>query len=478
MNHTIRKSILVLDWFWISTAFSFAYALRYKYFGFGVGSWTSFRDFLPALASALLIWTALYLSKNLEGFRGGWHLPTVFSQILVGVFYLMAFLLALAFLQRHYYSRLLLLYLACLLPVGLVAIRCVARWVISSGLWTGVNRRAVILGSGHLAHELAYKISRHPEMLLEVVGLIYPVGSDSLNGSTTRDQELISLQSLNVRAFLQQKNVTELIVVMPQPTGVEVEKVISKCREVGMVVRLVPQWYELYVSEAQMIEVDGVPLISLEERNVSAIALGLKRTADLIGGMFFALVSSPVLLMAVVSLKRHGGRAFSEEPRCGKAGVAFRMFRLNVDRESPGPSRLKRLLARLSLTELPQLWNVLRGDMSLVGPRPESPERVRHYSDWQRQRLSVKPGLTGLAQVHGLREQHSSEEKARFDLEYIFHCSLFLDFSLILQTAWTLAIRLLNLPETKRPTSTDVHGTIRLPLKEVLHADSSQSSAD
>ena len=100
------------------------------------------------------------------------------------------------------------------------------------------------------------------------------------------------------------------------------------------------------------------------------------------------------------------------------------MFRLNVDRDNPGPHRFDKLLVRLSLTELPQLWNVLRGEMSLVGPRPESAERVRHYSDWQRQRLCVNPGLTGRAQVHGLREQHSSEEKARFDLEYIFHWSL------------------------------------------------------
>ena len=314
-------------------------------------------------------------------------------------------------------------------------------------------------------------------MLLEVVGLIYPANSDSLNGLTTRDQELISLQSLNVRAFLQQKNVAELIVVMPQPTGVEVEQVISKCREAGMVVRLVPQWYELYVSEAQMIEVDGVPLISLEERDVSAIALGLKRTVDLIGGIVLALLSSPVLLMAAVSLKRHGG-AFREELRCGKAGVAFRMFRLNVDRENPGPSALQRLLARLSLTELPQLWNVLRGEMSLVGPRPESPERVRHYSDWQRQRLSVAPGLTGLAQVHGLREQHSSEEKARFDLEYIFHWSLFLDFSLILQTAWTLVVRLLKPLTNNAKPVVEVPAAVKIDIKEMLNADSTQSSAD
>jgi lipopolysaccharide/colanic/teichoic acid biosynthesis glycosyltransferase len=83
----------------------------------------------------------------------------------------------------------------------------------------------------------------------------------------------------------------------------------------------------------------------------------------------------------------------------------------------------------------------VRGDMSLVGPRPESAERIKHYSDWQRQRLKVRGGVTGLAQVHGLREQHSSEDKARFDLQYIFNWSPLLDLSLILQTVWTLLFR-------------------------------------
>jgi hypothetical protein len=82
------------------------------------------------------------------------------------------------------------------------------------------------------------------------------------------------------------------------------------------------------------------------------------------------------------------------------------MFRLDVDRENPSLNGIEKLLLRLSLTELPQLWNVLRGEMSLIGPRPESPERAGHYSDWQRQRLSFNPGLTGLAQLHGRRDRH------------------------------------------------------------------------
>jgi lipopolysaccharide/colanic/teichoic acid biosynthesis glycosyltransferase len=419
----------------------------------------------------------LYLSKDLDGFTGGWHLPTVFSQIMIAVLYMMAFLLALAFLQKHYYSRLLLLYLACLLPIGFIIIRCSARWVIASRSWSGAVRRAVILGSGHLAQELAFKISRHPELLLEVVGLLYPSGSDSSNGVAVPFEDLTSLPSLNVHNLLKEKNVKELIVVMPQPNGSDTEKVISKCREAGMVIRLVPQWYELYVSEAQMIEVDGVPLISLEERNVPAAALAMKRTVDLIGGSILAVLTLPILLVAVLKLNRRHGRAVTKEQRCGVLGIDFQMLRLNVDRESATLIGFEKLLARLSLTELPQLWNVIRGEMSLVGPRPEAPERVRHYSDWQRQRLSVAPGLTGLAQVHGLREQHSSEEKARFDLEYIFHWSLFLDFSLILQTAWTLVVRLLK-PRANNVKPVEESAAVTMVIKEMLNADSTQSSAD
>jgi lipopolysaccharide/colanic/teichoic acid biosynthesis glycosyltransferase len=117
------------------------------------------------------------------------------------------------------------------------------------------------------------------------------------------------------------------------------------------------------------------------------------------------------------------------------------MHRLGIHREDPSLDGVERLLAVSSITELPQLVNVLKGEMSLVGPRPESPERVKCYSEWQKQRLNVKPGVTGLAQVHGLRERDSSDAKAYYDLEYILHWSAGGDVSLIVQTAWTLLLR-------------------------------------
>jgi lipopolysaccharide/colanic/teichoic acid biosynthesis glycosyltransferase len=171
------------------------------------------------------------------------------------------------------------------------------------------------------------------------------------------------------------------------------------------------------------------------------------------------LLVSPGLALAALVVYSRKGRAFRTELRCGKDGIPFGMYRLNVERHATSPERYERLLVRWSLTELPQLWNVLRGDMSLVGPRPESPERVKYYSEWQRQRLKVHAGVTGLAQVHGLRDQHPSEDKARFDLQYIFNWSPLLDLSLILQTVWTLLIRGLS----QESASSQAAGFVRTP---------------
>src|SRR5258707_538414 len=352
MKIRLRHTILVLDLAWIALAFMISYALRYRRIVLDAGLSYSLGEYAPVIAAAALIWTFLYLNKNLEGFKGGLHLPTVLSQDMVGVLYLMVFLFALAFLSKHYYSRLVLLYLACVLPFGLIIIRCFARWMLLSA-GRRATRRSVILGGGQLARELASKIARHPELLLEVVGLLYPSGSDSPNGFAASNPELVSLRSLNVLTLLERQRIDELIVVMPQPAGLEVEKLISKCREANICVRVVPHWYELYVSDAQMTEIDGVPLISLEERNISSLAFWLKRVVDLVGGMVLLFVSSPFLLVAIARLRSQKGQALSRELRSGMAGRRFQMFRLNVDRASAALSRFEELLLKFSLTELP-----------------------------------------------------------------------------------------------------------------------------
>src|SRR5271169_6295234 len=177
MNRRYQFTILVLDLIWIVMAFFFAYALRYHRLGLGSESAISFRIFYFITALAVLIWALLSLSRSLDGFQGGWQFSAITSRLTIGVFYLMVFLFAVEYATRHYYPRLLLLYLCFLLLGGFLLIRCGARLMILSRARSGGARRAVILGGGTMALELAEKVSRHPELLLQVVGFLYPSGN-------------------------------------------------------------------------------------------------------------------------------------------------------------------------------------------------------------------------------------------------------------------------------------------------------------
>ena len=437
----IRYWVLAADLLCLFGALVCAIGLRYA----NIIDRISFRDletyFLMVLV-AFVVWILLYFEMSLDGFKGGWHLPSVLSKLIVAVSMLMLVVLAFAFLTQHYYSRLVLLYFVPFFVLGLIGIRCLVRSLVTSRFRSTADDRCVILGNGRVARELAEKVAAHPELHFQVVGLLFPDESDASNGfAASLGTPLVSIKTLQVLELLVRENVQKLIIVMSQPNGLEIEKLIAECRKSSIQVYVVPQWYDLYVSKAELVDIDGLPLLSLAERNPSGTTLALKRAIDVVLSSGLLLLVSPLLLIAALFVYRKKGKAFRAELRCGKEGIPFQMYRLNVERHATNPQRYERLFVRWSLTELPQLWNVLRGDMSLVGPRPESAERTKHYSDWQRQRLKVRGGVTGLAQVHGLREQHSSEDKARFDLQYIFTWSPLLDLSLILQTAWTLLFR-------------------------------------
>jgi lipopolysaccharide/colanic/teichoic acid biosynthesis glycosyltransferase len=456
----IRYGILIADLLWMLVALQIALQLRY-----GTGSVAGGRahllDYALMLSTAALIWLYLYFEMRLDGFQGGWHLPAVITRAIVAVTVLMAFVLASAFLAQHFYSRLVLLYFVCLFAVGLVSIRLAARFLFVSKFHRAGVQRAVILGQGPVALELARKIAAHPEMPFQVAGLLYPRENSGSNGALNgMSGPLTSVNTLQVLQLLVQQKVQKLIMATPQLDGSEVRKLIAGCQKAGVEIYGIPQWYDLYLSKVELIEIDGLPLLSLKERNPSTLDFAVKWGIDLVLSVGILTLLSPVLACAAFLVYWKTGRAFRTELRCGKDGVPFAMWRLNIDRHANDSPPYERILVRWSLTELPQIWNVLRGEMSLVGPRPESAERLKHYSEWQRQRLKVRPGVTGLAQVHGLREQHPSEEKARFDLQYMLHWSPFWDLSLLLQTIWTLLFRGLQQQQNTLPQA-DMHGVPR-----------------
>jgi lipopolysaccharide/colanic/teichoic acid biosynthesis glycosyltransferase len=309
------------------------------------------------------------------------------------------------------------------------------------------------LGNGIIAREIADRIKQHPELRWELVGFLFPSREDigELSRQTERNDQLNALQ---IESLLNQEQVEEIIIASDRLEQAEMLNLIANCRRKGIQISVVPNLYKLYVTRPSLIDLDGLPLLALSESGPALFHRMAKRAFDASLSLIVLILTSPLLVAGAVVLWVQHRRIFDSESRCGRYGQVFQMYRFNSDRAHADISGLERLLQDLSATELPQLINVLKGDMSLVGPRPETEDRVKRYSDWQRQRLVLKPGMTGLAQVHGLRDESSSEDKAYYDLRYMQNWSLLVDASLILQTVWAVTNRFISTPDRKPKPST------------------------
>lgn len=471
----LRNGILVADLVWAAPALIIASALRFGFEGHSRVLWHPFAEFGFEFIAALIVWSLLYERMGLDGFRGGWYFPAIFSRIFLGVSAVMVVMLAAAYLARTLVSRLVLCYFGLLLFVGFAAIRWAVQLVLRSKLITAARRRVVIAGSGRTAVELGRKIERHPEILCHVVGYLRPADTDW--DRTKISAGLIAVQALGIVDLLKAQRADELILVGQSFSRAEMLNLAARCRNEGIHVSLVPELYELYLSKPFLMDLDGLPVLQLPQ-TAPLLGGGIKRSMDLALVFVLAAPAAAILLLSAILLRLQKGSVFRWEVRCGKHGHHFQMLRLNVERETLDPTLLERVLHHLSITELPQLWNVVTGEMSLVGPRPESPWRVQAYTEWERQRLAVKPGITGLAQVHGLRELNSSEDKCRFDLQYILDCSPLLDLSLVLQTIWTLVTRSSHFGTGSDSPEVPQGGDLISMQEVVQHAHRTQSSAD
>lgn len=475
---SLRFRILIVDLTWAAMAMALSYGLRYE------GQWQSparlpAPEFLPFLAFTIIFWTALSSWVHLDGFRGGWRFSAILSQLFPAVLALMLLLFTGCYLARWYTSRLILSVFAIVFFLGLVGIRLFFRGSLESRYRSGAVRKAVIVGSGPIANEIARKIESHPEMLWEVSGFLCPAENAHSVSIVEHAATPINVRSVGIAELLRSHSIHDLIISLPQTEHPQICDLIARCRREGIGINVVPQPYELYLSRPRLLDLDGLPLLKLGGLPEVKGNPVWKRVFDLLVGGFLLLVSGPAILAVAVWFKIRRGRAFRSDNRCGQFGKTFRMYRLNSDRLAVGLPFHEFIMQQSSFTELPQLLNVLQGDMSLVGPRPEGPEKLRHYSDWHRRRLSIKPGITGLAQVHGLREQNSSEDKTRYDLQYLLHRSLFLDISLLLQTISTLALR--SFHRKREPTFPTDRSRVSMPttLEESLsRAHSSQSGTD
>ena len=291
------------------------------------------------------------------------------------------------------------------------------------------------------------------EVLLnkDILGYIADRSSDLIPPSELGYRELGTLENLS--SILEKESITSFIVDQRTVSSDKLHQIEVVCADLMVTLKMIPWSSEIWTDRLVVEIVDGVPLLRVKEllhdRSHSKI---LRRIVDVFGSLIGLVLSAPVIGILVILIKREApGSVFYRQTRLGLKNKPFeiiklRSMRMDAERESGAiwavendTRRLKigEFMRKWNLDELPQFWNVFKGEMSLVGPRPERPEFVEKFRDslhYYNLRHSCKPGMTGWAAVHGLRGDTSLEDRLDFDLYYIEHWSLFLDFKIMLMT--------------------------------------------
>jgi exopolysaccharide biosynthesis polyprenyl glycosylphosphotransferase len=317
--------------------------------------------------------------------------------------------------------------------------------------WAGYQRRAVLVGSGGHIEAVAHALEESGQSRVDVVGFI---------SLTPRpDNGLRSLGRLgDISRVLREQDIDEVIIADPAFPQQEAVELVDQCHQQGVRVRVAPSTMEILVHRAEFVPGESVPLFELKPPVFEGFDFLVKRTFDIVVAAMLLTLLSPVLLAISLAIKLTSrGPLIYRSVRPGIGGVPFHCLKfrtmhrdadqrqLDLEaqneangalfkiRDDPRMTRVGRLLRRFSLDELPQLVNVLRGQMSLVGPRPLPMRDFLRLDEWHKKRYLVMPGITGLWQVSG-RSDLDFDDLVRLDFLYLERWSVFLDLSILVKT--------------------------------------------
>jgi exopolysaccharide biosynthesis polyprenyl glycosylphosphotransferase len=245
--------------------------------------------------------------------------------------------------------------------------------------------------------------------------------------------------------------VSEVFIALPEAQEEQVMGLIERCERIGVTYRVVPRFYHLMSQRVRIENLDSIPLITRPDRRLSFPTYAAKRLLDILLSTAALLVTAPIFLLAAVLIVRDSeGPVFYRQTRVGKHGRPFRMLKFRTmythlsgdarapqDERDPRITRVGRYLRRYSLDELPQLINVLKGEMSMVGPRPEMPFIVEQYGPLERERLRAKPGITGLWQISYARTE-DIHKNIDYDIYYVENRSVLLDVVILFLTVFAV----------------------------------------
>jgi exopolysaccharide biosynthesis polyprenyl glycosylphosphotransferase len=314
------------------------------------------------------------------------------------------------------------------------------------------RHRVLIIGAGMVGKDLQEKIANHSGVHMDIVGFLDD------DPEKTRSDPTVLDNLDNIRKVVTERAIDHVILALPRRVHERVNRLIADLHDLPVRVYVIPDYFALTLYHAVVDEFAGIPMLDLRAPALTEYQRLLKRAFDLMITLALLPIILPLMcLIAIVIRISSPGPVIFKQERAGENGKLFGMFkfrtmvknadelrhlveRVNEDGKvihkthaDPRVTQLGGFLRKSSLDELPQFFNILRGEMSLVGPRPEMPCFVEKYEPWQRKRFAVPPGLTGWWQVHGRSDKpmHLHTEE---DLYYIQHYSPWLDLVILFQT--------------------------------------------
>lgn len=425
---------------------------------FGDARWTTLWQALgiEAVIGAVLYaaaWVTVLWALGLYGSWVRWSLAAELNDILVGSL-LMAFgTMTFLYLVKLDVSRLFLGVVFVGLPLITMAGRLALRSLFGRMRARGHNRSfMVVIGTGAEAQEFADTIARHPELGIEVIGHLRGPHED--DGVVTRE---VLGNGEDLARLFHERVVDEVAICVAPRAATWSEPLIRVAADEGKHVR-VPTRPQAPAFDLQTEELDGLLVRSYVHGPTRMLSLAVKRAMDVVGAAVGLVLLSPIFgVVAIAILVTDGRPIHFHQTRVGLHGRPFTLYKFRSmvkDAEAryqevehlsdtkgaafkliddPRVTRLGAFLRKTSLDELPQLWNVLTGGMSLIGPRPAPPREVAGYDIWHRRRLSMRPGITGLWQIGSRLDDHF-DDRAQLDLAYIDRWSLLLDLRILLMT--------------------------------------------
>ncbi|MGD9001276.1 MAG: undecaprenyl-phosphate glucose phosphotransferase [Anaerolineae bacterium] len=450
--------VIVSDIVLFNASMVLAYWMRYELEWFrDISYYHTLSAYLPfALFFTVLMLLAFRMDQVYRQWPGRQWLDQVYRIINATAKSTVVMLAVTFVLQPLEYSRLLLVEAGLNAIVLLTISRAIQSAVVGRLRARGIGvRRAIIVGAGEIGRTVMRTVVARPGLGYHIVGFVDD-NPEKGNSDIGRFEGLGPVDKLP--DLIEQRNIDEVIITLPWMYHRKIMGVVRTCERRNVSAHIVPDLFQMSLSRVDVDDLGGVPLVGVRDVGFGQQVRTVKRAVDVIGAFLALTLGAPCLglIAAAIRLDSPGPIIF-RQTRVGVNGRLFKMYKFRsmyegaeqqleeirdlseVDgpifkmRDDPRVTRVGRMLRRFSIDELPQFWNVLLGDMSLVGPRPPLPSEVKEYVEWHKKRLEVRPGVTGLWQVSG-RSLLSFDEQCLLDIYYIENWSLWLDFKILVRT--------------------------------------------